>query len=103
MYSDLLCNIRLLSFIDIDIIDKFIDTLQNKYNKNFFKFFKYFKKNFVERKPFCDMDWNYNKIIINNDNEQIYFFTNNIVESTNRTINLHYGGNIKSLLNFKNC
>ena len=49
------------------------------------------------------MDWNYNKIISNNDNEQIYFFTNNIVESTNRTINLHYGGNIKSVLNFKNC
>ena len=38
LYSDLLCNIRLLSFIDIDIINNFLDTLEKKYKKIFSNF-----------------------------------------------------------------
>ena len=80
-----------------------MNILEKKYKKYFSKFFKYFRKNFIKIKPFSSWDWNYNKIIHENEDENIYFFTNNIVESTNRTINLHHGGNIKSILSFKNC
>ena len=51
--------------------------------------------------PFNNLNWNYNKLINLNDNN-LYLFTNNTVESSNRTINMHFTINIKSILSFKN-
>ena len=45
-------------------------------------------------------------IITNNLNPieiNLYFFTNNICESTNRTLNMNYKGACKSLLGFENA
>ena len=49
------------------------------------------------------MIWLYDQynLLLFEDNE-ILFFTNNIVETCNRSLNNHYIGNIKSFNNFKN-
>ena len=102
LYDDLLCNMRLISFININQIHNFFLKVKDKYKLNFTKFFDYFEKNYLKKKQFNNMEWNCNYIINHYNNNIIIFFTNNIVESTNRTINVHYGGNVKSFLSFKN-
>ena len=47
----------------------------------------YFDKNYINGKKFDKSLGNYNSFIINNIEEKTLFFTNNIVESFNRTLN----------------
>ena len=47
--------------------------------------------------------WNYNYLIINNIDDKILFYTNNIVESFNRTLNKKYVGMYKTIFNYKNA
>ena len=46
-------------------------------------------------------NWNYNTIISNNINNDILFYTNNIVESFNNNINKKFIGFCKTMHNFK--
>ena len=50
---------------------------------DFYQFFE----NFYIKKPFNSRCWNYNKIIKEGIDIEKKFFTNNIVESCNRTLN----------------
>ena len=45
---------------------------------------------------------NYNSYNINTFDNEIQFYTNNICESFNRTLNLKYVGTCKTIFNFKN-
>ena len=47
--------------------------------------------------------WNYNDIFVNNMDNHILFYTNNICESMNRTLNMKFIGGCKTFFNFKNC
>ena len=80
--QNLLANIKILSFIPFEKIDKFYEKLKNKYYDEFKKFFKYHEKTYFKNKPFNDKMWNYNNFIIeqknNRINDNILFFTNNI-------------------------
>ena len=67
------------------------------------KFIKYFYKNFFISFPLNKMIWLYDQYnFLLYEDVNLLFFTNNIVESCNRTLNNHYIGNIKSFQNFKN-
>ena len=94
-------NIKLLSFISYAKIDFFYKLIKNKYNKSYFNFFIYFEKYYLSFKKFSKEIWNYNNIIFNNLNNNIIFFTNNICESFNRTLNKKYIGYCKTMYNFK--
>ena len=99
--KDLLINIKLLVFIKKSDAKYFFDKIYDKYNRTFPKFTKYFKNNFFNKYPLKDLDWNYD---VNNENIidiNHYFFTNNICESTNRTLNMNYKGACKSILSFE--
>ena len=77
--------------------------LKKKYNTQFKKFFKFFDKNYINNKNFDKSMWNYNYLIINNIDDKILFYTNNIVESFNRTLNKKYVGMYKTIFNYKNA
>lgn len=47
--------------------------------------------------------WNYTKVILNNNNNSIIFYTNNICESFNSTLNKKYIRYCKTMYNFKMC
>ena len=47
--------------------------------------------------------WNYNNTILSNSNREIVFYTNNICEFFNRTLNKKYIGYCKTMYNFKMC
>ena len=54
------------------------------------KFIKYIKANYFEKFPFKNFIWNYDiKSDFNSDEFNNYFFTNNICESSNRTLNMN--------------
>ena len=64
LYNDLLSNFKLIPFINTEDLNIFIEKLKNKFNKYFKKFFNYFERNFIKNKPFNNLDWNYNKLIL---------------------------------------
>jgi hypothetical protein len=66
-------------------------------------FFKYYQKQYIRNKYFDISKWNYNTLIENKLDNQILFYTNNIVESYNRTLNKKYIGYCKTIFNFKNA
>ena len=74
-----------------------------KYFEDNKSFFKYFEKYYINEKKFKIEFWNYTNVINNNINHTIIFFTNNICESFNRTLNKKYIGYCKTMFNFKNC
>ena len=54
--------------------------------------------------PFNDKNRNYSNFYNNNnENKEIYFFTNNFSESMNRIFNSHIISNKKSFYAFKKC
>ena len=97
----LFSNFKLLSFIPYAKIDSFYKLIKNKYNKSYPEFFIYFEKYYLSSKKFSKEIWNYSNIIFNNLNNNIIFFTNNICESFNRTLNKKYIGYCKTMYNFK--
>jgi len=98
--KDLLFNIKILLFIDYDQIDYYYNLIKNRYYKNNEKFFKYFDRTYLKNKPFSDRQWNYSKYINTNEDISKYFFTNNIVERLNRTLNNIYKNTNRSFLFF---
>ena len=99
--KDCLANIKLLSFIPLNYFDSFYKLIYNKYQVKFPKFFIYFKKNYINGKIFDKTIWNYTNVINNNINNDIIFFTNNIVESFNSIFNKKLVGFCKTMLNYK--
>lgn len=100
--KDLLNNIKILLFIDTNNIEKYYNKIINAYKNDFYKFIKYFYINYFNRFPFSERIWNYsiiNMMLI--DNPNIIFYTNNLVKSTNRTLNNKYRGICKTFCNFE--
>ena len=90
--KNLISNIKLLIFILYAKIDSFYKLIKNKDNKSYPDFFIYFEKYYLYSKKFSKEIWNYSNIIFNNLINNIIFFTNNICESFNRTLNKKYIG-----------
>ena len=105
--KNLLANIKLLAFIPLDLINGFFNLIEEKYKNNNKKFFEYFHKTYLNKKNkqsiFNPNNWNYNTQIVNSMNNNILFYTNNITESFNRTLNKKYIGFCKTMYNFKNA
>ena len=97
--KDLLSNLKLIIFLEEADINTFFKKIKTKFEKEFSKFLKYFEKTFFHTKPYNENLWCYYKIRNNYDND-IFFFTNNICESTNRSLNINYIGGCNSFLNF---
>ena len=101
--KDLLFNMKILLFIDPDEIDGFFKKIKNKYHNGNAKFFTYFEKTYLNNNPFKDRQWNYNNFISNEEDSRKYFFTNNVSESLNRTLNSFYNISKKNFNNFQQC
>mgnify|MGYP002624394402 CR=1 FL=1 len=97
---DLFDNMKLICFIEVNNIDSFYEEIKYKYSAKFTKFFKYFENFYFKKKPFSDKCWNYHHEHFNDDNN-IIFYTNNIVESCNRTLNSKFIRICKTLYHFK--
>ena len=74
-----------------------------KYRVKFSSFFKYFNKYYINDKLFEKNIWNFTNVISNNINNDIIFYTNNIVESFNSILNKKFLGFFKTMNNFKNA
>ena len=57
----------------------------------------------LKKKPFSELCWNYSIAEINNLNDNIFFYTNNICESFNRSLNSQYIGKTKTIFHFKSA
>ena len=102
--KNLLTNIKILLFISREKVKKFFDLIRNNYKATFPKFIKYFHMNFFKKYPLKYLDWNYDiKNTLDAVDINHYFFTNNICESTNRTLNNNYKGVCKTLLSFESA
>ena len=97
--KDLLSNLKLKVFLEYEDIKHFYEKNKYKYAKDFKKFLKYYDKTFFNTNPYKNNFWCYYKIRNNLDGE-IYFFTNNISESTNRSLNINYVGGCNTFFNF---
>ena len=100
--KDCLANIRMLAFIPYNKINSFYNELKNKYRVKFPALFKYIDKNYINENSIYSNIWNYNQNIDININNDIMFYTNNICESINRTLNSKFVGGCKTFYNFKN-
>ena len=101
--KDCLSNIKLLCFIPLNNFKTFYKLILDKYRCKFPSFFKYFDKNYIKGRVLDKKQWNYNNIITNNLNNDILFYTNNIVESFNNNLNKKFIGFAKTMHNFKNA
>ena len=101
--KDCLSNIKLLCFIPLNNFKTFYKLILDKYRCKFPSFFKYFDKNYIKGRVLDKKHWNYNNIITNNLNNDILFYTNNIVESFNNNLNKKFIGFAKTMHNFKNA
>ena len=88
-------------------LEDFFDLISTKYKDKYKEFLDYFHKTYIKNKKkesiFNPNNWNYNTLIVNNINNNILFFINNITESFNRTLNKKYIGFTKTMYNFKNA
>ena len=57
----------------------------------------------METRPYSDRQSNYFNFLKNNDGSNLYFFTNNVCESLNRTINSFDKFSQKIFMNFQLC
>ena len=101
--KDCLSNIKLLCFIPFNNFDGFYKLILDKFRCKFPAFFKYFNKNYIKGKLLDKKQWNYGNIISKNFNNDILFYTNNIVESFNNNLNNKFIGFTKTMHNFKNA
>ena len=98
-----MANMRLLCFIDVAKIEEFFEKIKNKYNYINKEFFDYFYKTYILNFPYNDKSWNFSRYYQINQDKDLYFFTNNISESTNRIFNMHFISNRKSFYSFRKC
>ena len=101
--KDLLANIKLLCFINTDQIEEFYTNIKKKYKKNFKNFLRYFDDTYMYRGLFSDKCWNYYNITSYSNNNELFFFTNNICESKNRALNNRVIGFCKSYFSFSHA
>ena len=101
--KNLLFNMKILLFIDNDKIEYFFDLIKNKYYGGYKRFIDYFEKTYMHNIPFNNRQWNYSNFLKNEDDTRKYFFTNNVCESLNRTINSFYKYSKKTFYNFELC
>ena len=100
--KNLLFNMKLLLFIDNENIDEFFEMIKDKYYDSNKSFIDYFEKNYMINSPYNDRQWNYFNYLRNDYNND-YFFTNNVCESLNRTINSFYKYSRKTFNSFELC
>ena len=98
-----LFNMKILLFIDSEKIDNFFNKIKIRFNSHYKKFLEYFEKQYFLSKPFNDKHWNYSNFLKIDEDTQQYFFTNNVCESLNRTINSFNNFSIKNFYNFSIC
>ena len=100
--KNLLTNIKLLLFISREKLNQFFELISDEFEDSFPKFIKYYRSNFFTKYPLKYLDWNYDiKNTLDPVDINHYFFTNNICESTNLTLNHNYKGVCKTLLSFE--
>ena len=92
--SKLLCLKR-------NYLKEFFNKIKTKFKKDFSNLLTKFENTYFNSKPFDDLSWNYNSALINNLDNSIMFYTKNICESYNRTLNLRFVVAYKSILNFE--
>ena len=90
-------------FLKRNEVHNYFNKIKDKFQNDFPKFIKYFEYNFFKKYPMKELDWNYDVERNNLIDLNHYFFTNNICESTNRTLNMNYKGACKSILSFENA
>jgi len=78
----------------------FFKEIKNKYGNLFIDFFKYFEKNYINSTQYGYLSFNFNSLINTNVSDELKFYTNNITESFNRTLNSKYIGGVKSFYYF---
>ena len=69
----------MLSFVPLNKFDYLYELIKGKYRSKFSKFFKYFDKNYIKGKVLDKKKWNYSNILLSNLNNDIIFYTNNII------------------------
>ena len=102
--KNLLSSMKILLFLPLSYTQDYFELIRKKHMTIFPKFIKYFYKNFFMSFPLNRMIWvydQYNMLLF--EDPELLFFTNNIVESCNRTLNKHYLGNVKSFNSFRNA
>ena len=99
--KNLLANMKILLFLPHTDIQKFFDLIKLKYYDSFPKFIKYFYKYFFKEFPLNKLYWNYYYANLASEGNDTLFFTNNVVESSNRTINKLFIGAIKNVSLFE--
>ena len=100
--KNLLSNMKILLFLPHSDIKEFFDLIRKGYYEIFPKFIKYFYKNFFIGFPLNKLYWNYYYYAnLSFDDNDTLFFTNNVVESSNRTLNKFFIGFIKTVSLFE--
>ena len=93
---------KILLFLPLTDIQNYFDLIRIKYYDTFPKFIKYFYKYFFKEFPLNKLYWNYYYYAnLASDGYDSLFFTNNVVESSNRTINKLFIGAIKNVSLFE--
>ena len=101
--KNLIVNMKLLCFVDEIKIDELFNKIKEKYDNSFHDFLEYFNKTYILHEPYNDKSWNYASFYKKFSDNNLFFFTNNICESTNRIFNMHFIYNRKSFYSFKKC
>ena len=99
--KNLLFNIKLLLFIDTDQIDTFYNLIKHKYENSNKNFFRYFERYILKNKLIKNNEWNYFNYLKSDKDSNYYFYTNNVCESLNRTINGFYKYSKKTFHSFE--
>ena len=94
---------KILIFIDNEKIEHFFELIKRQYYKNNKKFLDYFEKQYFKTGLFKDNNWNFSSFLKGEEDTQLYFYTNNVAETLNRTINNFYKNSRKTFYNFQNC
>ena len=85
--SELLFNLQILCFTNIDNIESFYNKIKKKFNENKYKmFFNYYSKKLLG-KTIPKKLWNFSDILENENNLNNFSFTNNVSENINRYLN----------------
>ena len=82
--------------------DKFFNKIKKEYQIIFSTFIKFFEKNYIISYQYGDLSFNYNSLVKEDISEGIKFYTNNICESFNKTLNTKYIWGSKTIYHFKN-
>ena len=98
-----MANIKILCFIKSENIYQFFEKIKEKYKDLFPNFIKYFEKNYLKSDQYGHLTFNYNYLQKDDFAEGIKFYTNNICESFNKTLNTKYMGGAKTFYHFKNA